>query len=42
MTYTVYILKCSDESLYVGSTNDLERRVKEHNSSKKRGALHKN
>ena len=34
MSYTVYILKCSDESLYVGSTNDLERRVKEHNSSK--------
>lgn len=35
MPYAVYILKCSDESLYVGSTNDLERRVKEHNSSKK-------
>lgn len=35
MSYTVYILKCSDGSLYVGSTNDLKRRVKEHNSSKK-------
>jgi putative endonuclease len=33
----VYLLQCSDGSLYAGSTNDLERRVKEHNSSK-RGA----
>lgn len=32
-----YILKCSDQSLYVGSTNDLERRLYEHNNSK-RGA----
>lgn len=30
----VYILECSDKSLYTGITNDLERRVKEHNSSK--------
>jgi putative endonuclease len=33
--YYVYILKCSDDSLYVGSTNDLERRVLQHNNSKK-------
>jgi len=33
----VYLLQCSDGSLYTGSTNDLERRVKEHNGSK-RGA----
>lgn len=29
-TYFVYILKCSDELLYVGITNDLERRFMEH------------
>jgi len=26
-----YILRCFDNSLYCGQTNDLERRVKEHN-----------
>lgn len=26
----VYILKCSDDSLYTGWTNDLERRVQAH------------
>lgn len=30
----VYILKCSDESLYTGWTNSLEKRVKAHNSGK--------
>jgi putative endonuclease len=35
--YSVYILQCADNSLYVGCTNDLERRFKEHNESK-RGA----
>ena len=30
----VYILKCSDDSLYVGSTNDLAKRIKQHNESK--------
>lgn len=34
MTYYVYILKCADSTLYVGSTNDLERRVHQHNNSK--------
>ena len=28
----VYILKCSDDSLYVGVTNNTERRIQEHNS----------
>ncbi len=28
--YYVYILKCSDRLLYTGITNDLERRLKEH------------
>ncbi len=32
--YFVYILKCQDESLYVGITSDIERRVMEHNSGK--------
>jgi putative endonuclease len=28
--YYVYILKCKDELLYVGMTNNLERRINEH------------
>ena len=32
--YFVYILQCIDDTLYTGITSDLERRVKEHNSSK--------
>lgn len=31
MNYYVYILKCSDNSYYVGITNNVERRVYEHN-----------
>ena len=34
MTYTVYILKCSDGTLYTGCTNDLKKRIKQHNESK--------
>lgn len=30
----VYILKCSDESLYTGWTNDLNRRFKAHSDGK--------
>ncbi|MCB9335653.1 MAG: GIY-YIG nuclease family protein [Flavobacteriales bacterium] len=30
-TYYVYILQCSDNSYYTGVTNDIERRVIEHN-----------
>jgi len=30
----VYILKCFDNSLYVGATNDVARRFKEHLSGK--------
>lgn len=30
--YYVYIVKCSDNSYYTGLTNDVERRVNEHNS----------
>ncbi len=32
--YHVYILECADKSLYVGSTNNLEKRLKQHNESK--------
>ena len=31
--YYLYILECSDSSLYTGITADLDRRIKEHNSS---------
>ncbi len=34
MTHFVYILECRDKSLYVGSTNNLERRLDQHNNSK--------
>ncbi|MEI6490518.1 MAG: GIY-YIG nuclease family protein [bacterium] len=33
MHYT-YILRCKDDTLYVGSTNDLEKRLHQHNNSK--------
>lgn len=33
MNYT-YILECADKSLYTGWTNNLERRLKAHNSGK--------
>jgi putative endonuclease len=36
-TMTVYILECKDSTLYVGCTNNLEKRLHEHNNSK-RGA----
>ena len=26
-----YVLKCSDGNMYIGSTDDLRRRVREHN-----------
>ncbi|HOZ55812.1 MAG TPA: GIY-YIG nuclease family protein [bacterium] len=29
--YFVYILKCSDQTYYVGLTNNIKRRVTEHN-----------
>jgi len=31
--YFVYIIKCSDKSYYTGVTNNVERRVYEHNTS---------
>ena len=32
MHWQVYIIKCKDKTLYTGITNDLERRIKAHNS----------
>ncbi|MEK7077884.1 MAG: GIY-YIG nuclease family protein [Patescibacteria group bacterium] len=32
--YFVYLVECADGSLYVGCTNNLERRLKQHNDSK--------
>ena len=34
MTWIVYIVECSDGSLYTGITNDLARRVEEHGTGK--------
>ncbi len=34
MLYFVYIVECADRSFYVGCTNNLERRIYEHNNSK--------
>ncbi len=33
--YFVYIVKCSDNTLYTGITTELERRIEEHNDSDK-------
>jgi len=32
--FFVYILECADTSLYIGSTNDLARRMRQHNGAK--------
>jgi len=36
--YYFYILRCTDNSLYCGQTNNLERRIKEHNFDKNKSA----
>ena len=36
--YHLYILRCSDNSLYCGMTTNLEKRLKEHNSKTSKGA----
>ncbi|HEO98490.1 MAG: GIY-YIG nuclease family protein [Campylobacterales bacterium] len=35
MSYSVYILRCADDTLYTGIATDLDRRLTEHNSSEK-------
>ena len=32
--WCVYMLECSDSTIYTGITNDLENRIKVHNSGK--------
>jgi putative endonuclease len=34
-TWHVYVVRCGDDTYYCGSTNDLARRMREHNSSPK-------
>ncbi len=31
-SYFVYLLRCADGTLYAGTTNDLHRRVQQHNA----------
>lgn len=33
-TWFVYIVECSDSTLYTGATNDIEKRIAKHNSGK--------
>ncbi|HYE60077.1 MAG TPA: GIY-YIG nuclease family protein [Candidatus Kapabacteria bacterium] len=34
MFYTVYIVRCADDSLYTGITNDIDKRMRNHNEGK--------
>lgn len=34
MIYSVYIVRCKDKTLYTGYTNNLEKRIHDHNFSK--------
>ena len=36
--YYTYMLRCSDNSIYTGMTNHLEKRIEEHLSKSKNGA----
>ena len=38
MTYFVYILRTSSNTLYVGQTNNLKKRIKEHKSKSLKSA----
>ena len=38
MYYYVYMIRCEDNSIYTGITNDLNRRFQEHICKKKKGA----
>lgn len=41
MSYVVYMLRCADATFYTGITTDVERRLTEHNTSKKGAAYTK-
>ena len=34
MNYYVYMVECSDDTFYTGWTNNIEKRVREHNQGK--------
>lgn len=36
--WCIYIVRCSDQSLYTGITTDIARRVREHNGEEGKGA----
>jgi putative endonuclease len=36
--FYTYILRCADGTYYVGKTNDIEKRLQQHNGIKKGGA----
>lgn len=38
MSYSLYILRTSKGSLYIGQTSDLERRLREHREKKGKGS----
>lgn len=38
MSYTVYILRTSSNTLYTGQTNNLQKRLKEHQSKRSKSA----
>ncbi len=42
MTWVVYILQCTDGSLYTGITTDLARRINEHETGGTKGARYTN
>jgi putative endonuclease len=35
MDYFVYLVECSDNTYYCGITNNIDKRIDEHNNSKK-------
>ncbi|NND00476.1 MAG: GIY-YIG nuclease family protein [Gammaproteobacteria bacterium] len=38
MSWYLYMLRCADDSIYTGITNDLERRLEEHNHDNKKAS----
>ncbi|WP_440874722.1 GIY-YIG nuclease family protein [Thalassotalea sp. PLHSN55] len=36
--WSIYLLRCADNSLYAGITTDIDRRLNEHNHSNRLGA----
>ncbi len=38
MSYFVYILRTSSNTLYIGQTNNLDKRLKEHSDKKGKGS----